>query len=336
MFYKGGGAYQEVIDVFGQGILGTNGEIDRSRLGQIVFSDQYALKKLEDIIHPLVRKSTSSLIKKVPFKYIVIEAIKLLESSLAKQCRSIWTSFSESDLQLERLICTRAMDKEYAQQRIRAQPPQHQKTQAADIVIENNGSYSEIWRQVKSAFLEIIRVHGPGEPAATPAYDQIQFIRCTPDDLDLITRLIPKFGPDDLQVDPQNILVEMADKAYLILHEDVQQIGIIRWKLNSFTSIIDQFYIDPACHNPGFMGKIIRTLDIYLTRRLAEVNMLLLPEPMGPSAEILARFDYRETKPEEITTPAWREAVNRQIANHQTIWMKEFTPGVSPERTSGN
>jgi len=333
--YKGSPGYQQVIDVFGKVILGTNGEIDRSRLGQIVFSDQDALSNLEAIIHPLVRKSASRLVNEAPSKYIVIEAIKLLESSLAQQCRSIWASYSDPDLQLKRLMCARTMDEEFALQRIRAQPPQHQKTKSADIVIENNGSYLEIWEQVKSAFSEIVRLHGLGEPTAVLAYDQLQFVRCTPDDLGLISKLISKFRIDALECDPQTILVEMTDNAYLTLNEGVDQIGILRWKLNNFVSIIDRFYIDPAHHNPGFMGKIMRTMDLYLARQLAEINILLLPEPGESSTEIMAKSDYQKTKPEEITTPAWREAVNRKIADHQTIWIKEYTSSANTEDTAG-
>ncbi len=329
MLYEEGPGYQKVIDVFGKGILVSNGEIDRSGLGQIVFSDPDALSSLEGIIHPLVRKAINSLVNEVPFAYIVIEAIKLLESSIAKECDSIWTSYSEPNLQLERLMHTRALDEKNALQRIRAQPPQHQKTQAADIVINNNGSYWEIWEQIKNAFSLVVENSESGAPAAALEYDQIQFVRCTPDDLDLVSNLISKFSINELKVDPLIILGELADNAYLILNEGEEQIGILRWKLNNFVSIIDQFYIDHARYNPGFMGKIIRILDLYITRYLAEVNILLLPEPGGLAAEILTEFDYSETNPEEITTRAWRDALNRKITNHQTIWMKEYTSRVN-------
>jgi hypothetical protein len=156
-------------------------------------------------------------------------------------------------------------------------------------------------------------------------------VHCTPDDLDSVSNLVSKFSKDELMVDPQNILGEMAENAYLILIEGQEHIGILRWKLNNFISIVDQIYIDPARQNPVFMGKIIHTLDLYITRYLAEVNILLLLDQGGLPAEILTGFDYRETNLEEITTSAWREAVNQKINFHKTIWMKEYTSKVNSE-----
>jgi dephospho-CoA kinase len=62
-YAKGAPGYQQVIDRFGKWLINKDGEIDRKKLGNLVFSDAEALKQLEAIVHPLVRQATEMLIK---------------------------------------------------------------------------------------------------------------------------------------------------------------------------------------------------------------------------------------------------------------------------------
>ena len=80
---KGAPAYQPIVDIFGNWILGENQEIDRTKLGQVVFSAPEAMQKLEEITHPFVRQAIDLLTKRSKLKVVVIEAIKLLEGELA-------------------------------------------------------------------------------------------------------------------------------------------------------------------------------------------------------------------------------------------------------------
>ena len=79
---RGAPAYDAVLREFGAGILDADGQIDRSALGNIVFSDAVKLRRLEAISHPAIRKRIDGLIRDAREEVIVIEAIKLLEGSL--------------------------------------------------------------------------------------------------------------------------------------------------------------------------------------------------------------------------------------------------------------
>jgi len=74
---KGAPGYKAVTDAFGKWVLGTDGHIDRGKLGRLVFSNPEALTTLEEIIHPLVRGAIDMLVRRAGHKIIVIEAIKL-------------------------------------------------------------------------------------------------------------------------------------------------------------------------------------------------------------------------------------------------------------------
>ena len=156
---KGAPGYQKVIDTFGKWIVDSDGDIDRAKLGRHVFKDPGALLQLEKIVHPLVEHDMDLMIQHTDQRVIVIEAIKLLEGTLAGACDTVWTTYAPEPVQKARLMQTRKMTERDALQRIHAQPPQELKTAAANVVIETSGSMEETWKQVVSAWKAIPPVH---------------------------------------------------------------------------------------------------------------------------------------------------------------------------------
>ena len=156
---KGTPVWQAVVQEFGQGILRSDGSINRKRLGSIVFADEAALRCLEAVVHPAVIARTEELIESSQESVIVVEAIKLIEAGMDKACDALWVVTCSKEQQLARLVKQRGLTEEEAQQRIEAQPPQEAKLALADVVIDNSGSLDETWRQVKREW-DKIRVLG--------------------------------------------------------------------------------------------------------------------------------------------------------------------------------
>ena len=141
-----------------QGILYSNGSINRKKLGAIVFADEAALRRLEAIVHPAVIVRTEELIGESQEPVVVVEAIKLIEAGMHRTCDALWVVTCSNEQQLARLVKQRDLTEEEARQRIEAQPPQEAKLALADVVIDNSGSLNETWRQVKSEWDEILRL----------------------------------------------------------------------------------------------------------------------------------------------------------------------------------
>jgi dephospho-CoA kinase len=159
---RGNQVHGEIVEIFGPGILSPDGQIARERLGPIVFGDPAALAKLEAIVHPAVIDVIDRRIAQPSADVLVIEAIKLLESSLADRCDSIWVTTSRPDQQIRRIVGSRNLSPESARQRVEAQPPQAEKVARADVVIDNDGSLSATREQVKSAWKWMLA--RPGRP----------------------------------------------------------------------------------------------------------------------------------------------------------------------------
>lgn len=154
----GGPAYEAVLAAFGPGILADDGHIDRARLGAIVFADPQALARLESIVHPAVFARTQELVAAAKEPIVVIEAIKLLESGMARcMCDAVWVVTARPAVALARLIAQRGMDEAEALRRLDNQTPEAEKVTHADVVIDNSGSLEETRRQVKAAWQQVMR-----------------------------------------------------------------------------------------------------------------------------------------------------------------------------------
>jgi dephospho-CoA kinase len=145
---KGEPAYTEILAEFGPSILNDDGQIDRARLGETVFSNETALLRLEAIVHPQVRHRVIFMAAQAQAPVVVIEAIKLIEAGFTEMCDTIWVTYAPIQVQLYRLMHGRGMTEALARQRIAAQPAQEDKLAVADVIIHNEGTLQETWEQV--------------------------------------------------------------------------------------------------------------------------------------------------------------------------------------------
>jgi dephospho-CoA kinase len=157
---KGPPIWQAVVNEFGEGILCRDGSIDRKKLGDIVFADEAALRRLEAIVHPAVIARTEELIESSPEPVVVVEAIKLIEAGMDRACDALWVVTCSKKQQLARLMEQRGLTEGEARQRIEAQPPQEAKLALADVVVDNSGSLDETWQQVKREMNKVARNKG--------------------------------------------------------------------------------------------------------------------------------------------------------------------------------
>jgi dephospho-CoA kinase len=156
---RGMPAWKQIVATFGTQVLGADGEIDRAKLGPMVFSDPRALAQLEAIVHPDVIARTRDWIASAQAPVLVIEAIKLIESGMADQlCDAVWVVYAPREVQLRRLVGKRGLSCGDAVVRVDAQPTQESKIARADVVIDNGGSLDATALQVERAWAEIDRV----------------------------------------------------------------------------------------------------------------------------------------------------------------------------------
>ncbi|MEC1635356.1 dephospho-CoA kinase [Bacillus mojavensis] len=149
---KGMPAYRQIIDEFGEDILLENGDIDRRKLGAIVFTNEQKRLALNSIVHPAVReemlKRRDESIANLE-TFVVLDIPLLFESKLESLVDKIIVVSVTKELQLERLIKRNQLTEEEALSRIRSQMPLEEKVSRANDVIDNSGTLEETKQQLE-------------------------------------------------------------------------------------------------------------------------------------------------------------------------------------------
>ncbi|MNP27790.1 Dephospho-CoA kinase [compost metagenome] len=148
-----------VTEIFGQAILHTDGTLDRKKLGSIVFHDKEALKVLNSISHPEIRKQIKmrmdELERKYPERCIVVDIPLLFESGLQSMFQQIVVVYVPRDIQKQRLMIRDSLSDVQAEARLQAQMDIEEKRQLADIVIDNSHSIDITEQKVDELALQL-------------------------------------------------------------------------------------------------------------------------------------------------------------------------------------
>ncbi len=157
---KGEKAYNEIVKYFGEDILLLNGEINRKKLGDMVFSDKEKLHVLNGITHPEIIRRVVDKIKELKENgahVIVIDAAILFEMGLDKYCDSIWLIHIDKETQLNRLMERDRFVYLDAMNRIKSQYENEDKFGLADVIINNNKPLEVIEKEIKELWNNTIR-----------------------------------------------------------------------------------------------------------------------------------------------------------------------------------
>jgi dephospho-CoA kinase len=156
VYEPGADGFDRVVERFGRDVVGSDGRIDRKALGAKVFGNAGALRDLNGIIHPLVRKEVASRLLEAarsrPEAVVVIEAALMTETGWTGGAGVLWAVVAEPETAVRRLVRDRAMSEAEARLRISAQATNEARRAHADVVIENDGTVDELAECVDEAW----------------------------------------------------------------------------------------------------------------------------------------------------------------------------------------
>lgn len=142
---------KQIVAKFGEEILTASGELDRKKLGKLVFSNKELLKALTDITGPLIRAEILREIeaaKKAQVKLVVLDIPLLFETGYQTLCDKVMVVTIPSKLQLERVMKRDNLSAAEARKRIANQLPASKRNELADVLIDNSKSVAETYQQV--------------------------------------------------------------------------------------------------------------------------------------------------------------------------------------------
>lgn len=329
----GAPAYKPVVETFGIAILNSDKSINRAMLGNIVFGNPDLLAKLEAIVHPVVGQAINTLISRAKQPVVVIEAIKLLEGDLAKGVDSIWVVDAQPKTQYLRMVGKRKMTEAEAKQRILGQNPQAEKLKQANVVINNDGSVDDTWKQVQAAWSKILTPSAPAAPtapaapsagtpaaapppapaaptapAAAPDASGITVKRGMPPVAEAIADFINRMAGKSLS--RMDVMLSFGQKSYLLAYNGEALVGLMGFQVENLITRVDELYIAPGSPKAPVIHALVREIEEASKALQSEIGFFFLPATAGEELlQPLAANGYEEAIIKDIKIPAWREAV---------------------------
>jgi dephospho-CoA kinase len=151
VYRPGAPAWQQVVDAFGRQMLDDDGQIDRRRLGQVVFSDPEARRRLDAITHPAMERMMAERLEELRrqgTRVAVLEAAILIEASWVHLVDEVWLTLVSPALAARRSMERSGLSREQAEARIAAQLSNEERLKHAQVVIDTDCSLAEVAQRV--------------------------------------------------------------------------------------------------------------------------------------------------------------------------------------------
>jgi dephospho-CoA kinase len=328
---KGGPAYGAVVKQFGEWLLNEQGQVNRTRLARVVFSDPAALAQLEQIIHPVVGQAIDFLVRRARASVAVVEAIKLIEAGLARDCDAVWVVTVPDSMQEARLIAKRKLSPAEARQRIAAQAPQSAKLNAAHVVVDNSGNFEDTWTQVQTAYNKIIRQAPvmaesstqPLQPAGAAMTVHVR--RGMPSDATAIASFIKYATQGKVALSRADVMAAFGDKAYLLADYGGHLAAIAGWKVENLIARVDELYVAPNAPLAKLAPPIVDAVESASKELQSEAAFVFVPPILaGATAQALASRGFQPTTLDQLHVSAWLDAARESMPPGTSMLFKKL------------
>jgi dephospho-CoA kinase len=329
VIFKGAPGYQPVLDKFGTWLLDKDGQINREKLGKLVFSDGQALAQLEDIIHPHVNQAVTMLASRANQKVIVIEAIKLLESNLRNQCDTIWVTDASQEVQVERLVRKRGMNREDALQRVHSQSAQKEKLASAKVIISNNGSFDDLWKQVNEAWKKLLP-HAQSEPATQilpkpeTGAKTYSLQRGKPRDSQKIADLMTKLSKGKQTMTKDDVMEAFGEKAFLLLQLGEELVGLAGWQVENLVVRTLDLYLDPKATADAALPLLLNEVERASNELQCEASLVFPPMELVGFDSVWKQLGYERRTPETLGVDVWADAAIESMPKGSALFFKQL------------
>ena len=157
-------AFDDILQLFGADVLASDGTIDRTKLGRIVFSDDLLRERLNAIVHPRVfeaqTKWFSQLLERKPDTIAIVDAALIIETGAHRRFDVVIVVHCTPEIQVERLMKRNQLSQEDALARVNAQMPSEEKLKYADYAIDTSDGFDATRSQVEVVYEKLRRSDG--------------------------------------------------------------------------------------------------------------------------------------------------------------------------------
>jgi dephospho-CoA kinase len=345
---KGSPVYEKVIAQFGSQLINAKGEIERQKLASLVFTNKESLLILENMIHPAVEAAGRQIISESTSPFVVIEAIKLLESGLADECDSLWLVNVPLDVQIERVMQNRGMTRDQVLQRVEHQSLPETKLHSAHVVIDNGSGPEFTWKQVIAVFSQQVS-DNPKLGRGLDRYQEwknlnrsLRFLQ--PTNSIFLKKIVEAAQPVEwvnnwinsaAHRDSENVglrtrssYFEMLVKFQCFLHQPDKKPALLSM-VNIENFILQPLYLFTMNEKEPFdLKQWLDEIDLIANQKLCEAVIFPLSKKASSFSGQLVENGYKVLAPEEELFDIWKTEVARTGVAGYNVMAKNFRKSI--------
>ena len=151
LYEKDRAGYTALKSLFGDTILDNKKDIDRKKLGDILYYDKDKLRKVDEIIHPLVNAEIKRRLLDIRLSDSRLNVVEQALMPDENFYDSVWYLYTDREIRIKRLILSRGLSRERIETIISKQPNESDFESVADKIIKNNGDRFELEKNIREA-----------------------------------------------------------------------------------------------------------------------------------------------------------------------------------------
>jgi dephospho-CoA kinase len=225
----------------------------------------------------------------------------------------------------------RHMGEADARQRVTAQPPQEEKIAAATVVIRNELTFEDTWRQVMNAWQKFVPEAVQTAPAAAsearpsaPLQGQISVRRGRPRDSEEIAAIINRLNKDGRKVTRDDIMEAFGEKAFLVLQVGNQTAGVMGWQVENLVARATDIYLDPVVPAEQAVSALISEMERSSRDLQCEASLVFVPAELAGLEKVWRPLGYESRQADSLGVQAWQEAAEETSTASTTLFFKQL------------
>jgi dephospho-CoA kinase len=213
-----------------------------------------------------------------------------------------------------------------ARQRILAQSAQEEKMAVANVVIHNDGTFEDTWRQVSAAWTTMFPAvkTEPLKPISPAVQGQMMVEKARPRHAAEIAALINRLSNGQRALKSEDIMAAFGEKAFLFLKVDNRTVGLVGWQVENLVARTDDVYLEPGLSLPAAMRALLTTVESTSRDLQCEATLLFLPEPLAQQAEVWRNLGYEARTVQTLGVRAWQEAAQETMGAGESMYFKQL------------
>jgi dephospho-CoA kinase len=201
-----------------------------------------------------------------------------------------------------------------------------QKLAAASVIINNTGSYEDLWKQVSEAWKKIPSLQTAPEAAAAPAPATGTFSiqRGKPRDSQRIADLLTRLSKGRRSLNRDQVMEAFGDKAFLLLQMGNDLVGIAGWQVENLVARTTDLYLDPKVPVDEVLPLMMREVEKASTDLQCEASLVFPPMELVGFDSVWKHIGYQRRSPDRLGVQAWTDAALESMPPGSALFFKQL------------